>query len=132
MANNALVKQDHKTEVTTPERTRSTTLFTPRVDILETRDELVVYADLPGVKPSDVDVRYELGELIIEGRCEPRQEGVSPLFSEYGVGDYYRAFAVGENLDAERISADLKNGVLTVRLPKAEKVKPKRITVKGA
>jgi HSP20 family protein len=105
--------------------------FTPRVDIMETEEESLLLADLPGVKPEDVDVRFENGELIIDGRCAPRHQGANYLLSEYGVGDFYRAFTISEQIDWQKISAELKNGVLTVHLPKAETVKPRKITVKG-
>jgi HSP20 family protein len=97
---------------------------------METEEESLLLADLPGVKPEDVDVRFDNGELIIDGRCAPRHEGANYLLSEYGVGDFYRAFSISEHIDWQKISAELKNGVLTVHLPKAETVKPKKITVK--
>jgi HSP20 family protein len=105
--------------------------FSPRVDILETDDELTLVADVPGVKSDDADIRYENGELILHARVTPRHEGVSFASREYGVGDFYRLFAVGETIDADRISAELKNGILTIHLPKTEAVKPRRIAVKG-
>jgi len=98
---------------------------------METEEESLLLADLPGVKPEDVDVRFDNGELIIDGRCAPRHEGANYLLSEYGVGDFYRAFSISEHIDWQKIAAELKNGVLTVHLPKAETVKPKKITVKG-
>lgn len=132
MAKNALVTQpNNPTELATPEQVRGTVTFTPRCDIFETDDELTLYADLPGVEPADVDVRYENGELVIHGRCAPRQQGVNYLGYEYGVGDYYRAFTIGQEIDTDKIEAELKNGVLTVHLPKSEVVKPKRIPVKA-
>jgi HSP20 family protein len=78
-----------------------------------------------------VDVRFDNGELIIHGRCAPRHQGANYLLSEYGVGDFYRAFTISEQIDWQKISTELKNGVLTVHLPKAEAVKPRKITVKG-
>ncbi len=132
MAKNALVKkEDKRTELATPERTRGAVTYTPRCDIFETEDELLLCADLPGVEPGDVDVRYENGKLTIYGKCAPRQEGVNYLGYEYGVGDYYRAFTIGEAIDSDKIAAELKHGVLTVHLPKTEAVKPKRIAVKA-
>ncbi len=116
-------------EVTSAEATRSV-LYTPRVDILETEEELTLYADVPGVKPEDVDVNFENGELVLYGRCAPRQQA-GYLLTEYGTGDYYRTFTVSEHIDAEKISAELRQGVLTVHLPKVEAVKPRKITVKG-
>lgn len=105
--------------------------FTPRVDILENESELLLIADLPGVKPENVDVRFENGELVLHGHCAPRQNGVSYLLTEYGVGDFYRAFTITADVDPDKIAADLKNGVLAVHLPKSEKVKPKKIAVRG-
>ena len=127
----ALQKDGRRTEVRQPEPT-SALQYTPRVDIVEMEDELLLFADLPGVKPQDVDVRFENGELVLHGRCAPRQQEVDYLLSEYGVGDFYRVFTVTEDIDADKISAELKNGVLTVHLPKAEVAKPRRITVTGS
>jgi len=133
MAKNALTKrEDRRTEVALPEQTRSTAVtYTPRCDILETADELILYADLPGVQPGDVDVRFENSELTIYAKCAPRHEEVNYLVYEYGIGDFYRAFTINETIDADKISAELKHGVLTVHLPKSEAVKPKKIAVKG-
>ncbi len=132
MATTALTKKDRQTDLAQTEPYRDPNLlYTPRVDILETEDELTLYADVPGVEPGDVDVRFENGELVIHGRCQPRQRGEEYLAWEFGVGDYYRAFAVNDVINADQISAELKNGVLTVHLPKSEAVKPKRIPVKG-
>jgi len=126
----ALQKKDNRPEQGGVEVTRGLH-FTPRVDILETADELTLLADMPGVKPEDADIRFENGELVIHGRCQPRHEGASFLLSEYGVGDFYRAFTITQDVDADKIGAEMKHGVLTVHLPKAEKVKPKKIAVKG-
>ena len=131
MAHQAVQKQTSRGEVARPEATRGV-FYTPRVDILETDQEMVLLADLPGVKPEDAEIRYENGDLVIHGRCQPRQESQEYLSWEYGVGDFYRVFSIGAEIDAEKISAELKNGVLTVHLPKTEAVKPRKITVKGA
>lgn len=105
--------------------------FTPRVDILETGEELVLFADLPGVKPEDVELNFERGELILHGKVAPRQSQTKYLYSEYGVGDFYRSFSIGEHLDTGRITARLVNGVLEVRLPKTDAVKPRKIAVQA-
>lgn len=132
MAQNVVAtKEESKTEAATPERTHGGSIYTPRVDILETENELVVYADMPGCKPEDVDIRYENGQLEIYGKCQPRQENVNYLLNEYGVGDYYRAFTINEAIDATKITASFKQGVLTIHLPKSEAVKPRRITVQA-
>jgi len=138
MANNALAKREQSTELATESRQQveaarpaSNVTFTPRCDIVELEDELVLYADLPGVRPDDVDVRFESGELTIHGKCQPRQAGAGYLAQEYGVGDFFRAFSIGESIDAGRIAADFKQGVLMVHLPKAEAAKPKRIAIRS-
>jgi HSP20 family protein len=131
MAENNLVQAEKKSEVKTPEMTRGTTTFTPRVDIIETPEELLLYADMPGVKSEDVDVRFENAELIIHGKCNPRYQPGNFLRNEFEVGDFYRVFTLNESVNAEKITAEIKQGVLTVHLPKSEAVKPRKITVKG-
>jgi len=128
--NSPALKEQGRSESENPEVAPGL-CFTPRVDVVETEEESLLLADLPGVRPGDVDVRFDNGELVVDGRCAPRHQGPNYLLSEYGVGDFYRAFTVGEQVDWQKITAELKNGVLTVRLPKAEAVKPRKITVKG-
>jgi HSP20 family protein len=103
----------------------------PRVDILETEQEVLLLADMPGVRPTDVDVRFENGELTIHGRRQPANAGKRRALWEYEPAHYHRAFRLSEDVAADRIEAELKNGVLTVRLPKAEAAKPRRIAVRG-
>ncbi|WP_439632196.1 Hsp20/alpha crystallin family protein [Gemmata sp.] len=105
-----------------PAEERSVTVG-PRVDVLETEGEFLVVADMPGVKPGDVDIRFERGELSVHGR--------RPATREYDPTNYHRVFRVAETVAADRITAELKVGVLTVHLPKVEAVKPKRIAVTG-
>jgi HSP20 family protein len=132
MAENSFVKTDKKPEVVTPELTRETVTFTPRVDIIELPEEMLLYADMPGVRPEAVDVRFENGELILHGKCNPRHPAKNDLLKEFEVGDYYRVFTLNESINPEKIVADLKQGVLILHLPKSEAVKPRKITVKGA
>lgn len=104
--------------------------YAPSVDILETQDELVLCADMPGVKNDDIDIHFEKGELFIHGKVEYRQpEGGRYLLREYGVGDFYRVFTISEAIDPEKISAEYANGVLSLHLPKVEAVKPRKIQV---
>jgi HSP20 family protein len=114
-----------------PEATRGGVFFTPRVDIVETEAELTLYAEVPGVRPEDVDLRYEKGELLLHGRVQPRPGGRTALLQEYEEGDFFRAFTIHESIDAGRIAAECKNGVLTVHLPKVEAARPRQITVRG-
>lgn len=108
-----------------------TVTVTPRVDVLETENEVLVLADMPGVRPGDVDVRFEKGELTVHGRRAAGHGDKESQLREYAAANYFRAFAVSETIAADRISAELKNGVLTVHLPKVEAVKPRKIAVKG-
>jgi HSP20 family protein len=95
---------------------------TPRVDVLETENEFLVLADMPGTRPEDVDIRFERGELSVHGRRIARKDEFTT---------YSRTFSVAETVAADKITADLKAGVLTIHLPKVESVKPKKITVNG-
>ena len=113
------------------EATRGGVFFTPRVDIVETDAELTLYAEVPGVRPEDVDLRYEKGELLLHGRVPSRQERQTALLQEYEEGDFFRAFTIHESIDAGRIAAECKNGVLTVHLPKVEAVRPRQIAVRS-
>ena len=115
------------------ERTRTRPLYAPRTDIHETADGLVVLADMPGVSPETVEVTLEKRVLTIRGRSEDRPpEGFSIVYREYQPGDYERVFTVSEDIEAERIEASLRNGVLRVVLPKAGPAQAKRIQVQTA
>jgi HSP20 family protein len=120
-----------RTDTTNMETTRNGKYFTPRVDIFETDAELVMYADMPGVAPKDIDLRYEQGELILQGKITPLARAGHLILSEFEDGDFYRVFQIHESIDSMRIEAECKNGVLTVHLPKAESAKPKQVTVKA-
>jgi HSP20 family molecular chaperone IbpA len=127
---------DQKNQLTTDNSAteccaRDSVTYTPRFDICETEDELILYGDLPGVEAGDLDIRFEDKELAIHGKVAPRQVDPRRIREEYGVGDFYRTFTVGESIEAAKINAELKNGVLTIHLPKAEAAKPKRIEVKA-
>lgn len=129
MTTNALAQREKQNGMTAmPANTEA--VYAPRVDVLETPEELLLVADLPGVRAEDLDLRFENGELTLHGRVQPR--GGAFLAQEYGVGNFYRAFTVSEQIDPDKISADLKNGVLVLRLPKREAARPKRIAVTGA
>jgi HSP20 family molecular chaperone IbpA len=102
----------------------------PRVDIFETDRELLMYADLPGVALSDVDLRYEDGELVLQGKVAAERQG-NLLAREFEPVDFYRVFRVHETIDAGKIEAEFKNGVLTVHLPKEEKHQPRKVAIKA-
>jgi HSP20 family molecular chaperone IbpA len=121
-----------RAEASHAEATRGGLYFTPRVDICETDKELTLYAEVPGVRPEDVDLHYEKGELVLHGKVRPRGQGRrAVLVQEYEEGDFYRAFTIHESIDASRIEAECKNGVLVVHLPKVEAARPRQINVKA-
>ena len=122
-----------ESDVSCVECTHEGRMYTPTVDIVETQDHLVVFADVPGASPADIDIRFNQGELTIHARVPLRQrEDTSFLRQEYGVGDYFRTFAVGDDIDTTSITAAVSNGVLTLQLPKVEQARPRRIAVQGA
>ena len=128
-AENTLTKATAE-ETAAVERTRCGTCYRPNVDIREQNDELLVVADVPGARGDSIDVKFENGMLEIYAAVSPRQhEGPNYLLYEYGVGDYYRTFQVSEAIDAQKISADYADGVLTLHLPKAEAARPRKIAV---
>ncbi len=110
---------------------RSNTTYRPRFDICETDDALLLYGDLPGVLPHDLDIQFENGELLISGQVTERHSENKQIHREYGVGNFQRSFAVNEMIDVEHISADLKDGVLVITLPKSEAVRPRKIKVQS-
>lgn len=100
------------------------------MDLYRSGDHYVLHADLPGVDPGSVDVDVENGTLTIKAqRSERTEEGVQWISSERFTGTYLRQLALGEGIDAERISATYANGVLTVTLPVADRAKPRRVEI---
>lgn len=106
--------------------------FVPAVDIYETAEDYVVMAEMPGCDPNGIDVQYENGELSIHGRVARREiPQTGWLAREYEIGDYARTFNVTESIETDRISADYEHGILTLRLPKVEQAKPRKIEVRA-
>ena len=119
-------------EVQKPKTTESTRnqerYLAPTVDIYETRDGLVVLADLPGVAKEALDVRVDNSVLTIRGHARHAVPG-DVTYREYELVNFFRQFELHEQVDQQRITADLKHGVLTLNLPKAEAAKPRQIAV---
>jgi len=129
-------------EKTVPARTRSASAaqettraaeryVAPPVDIYEDDAGLVVLADLPGVEPKALDVKVEHGMLTIQGHAKHLAMG-EPIEREHELTAYFRQFQLPEEVDPAGINADLKHGVLTLRLPRAERAKPRRIEVRAS
>jgi len=103
--------------------------ISPPVDIYETEDALMVLADMPGIQKDDLDIRVEDDILTIRGNTTYEQPS-NLLRGEFNLMSFYRQFRLNEEVDQSKISAEIKHGVLTIMLPKAEKAKPKQISVK--
>jgi len=124
-----------KQEVQGTEQVRPGRYYVPDVDIAEDADGLWLWTDMPGVDPDKVSVELEDGVLTIQGEVALQPyEGLTAVYSEYRVGNFLRRFNLPQSYsyDADRISAKLVDGVLEVRIPKAEKAKPRRVPVSAA
>ena len=116
---------DKKTESTAPGRA-----FLPVTDIFETPDALTVVLEMPGVDRNSIEVSVEDDIVTIEGRIDhSKYEGMQPVYTEYNVGHYARSFEISNKIDQTKISAEMKDGVVTIVLPKAEQTKPRRIKI---
>ena len=105
----------------------------PPVDICEDKDSVTLFADLPGVAKDGLNLQIDKDTMQIFGRrTADKKDPAESHYTEMPLKDYYRAFTIGEEIDREKISAHLNNGVLKVVLPKAERVKPKKIDIKYA
>lgn len=100
----------------------------PPVDIFETNEGLTLIADLPGVEKEGIEVGLDNDILTMKGTVKDIPHG-RPVFSEYELLNFYRQFQITEGIDVEKITANLKNGILTIHLPKAEALKPKKIPI---
>ncbi len=114
------------------ERTRERRVYQPAVDIIEGRVQTTIIADVPGVDESSVDITLEKNILEIYAKVDPDiPQDMQLAVYEYGIGDYHRRFTLSDEIDRERIQATVKNGVLKLLLPKAEKAKTQKIEVKA-
>jgi len=102
----------------------------PPVDIFESKDEYLLVADMPGVDQKSIHVSFERDRLVLDGRLPAVQHG-SLVSSEFTPTGYRRSFQVPSGINAEKIGAEYKNGVLTVRLPKSDRLKPRSIAIKS-
>ena len=132
MAEKTVPQYASEQETSEKEDTRSQERYvTPAVDIYETLDGLVVKADLPGVTKDGLDLRVENNLLTIRGRASHCAPG-EMLYREYQLSNFFRQFELSDKVDQQNISAELKHGVLTLNLPKAEEAKPRKIEVRVA
>ena len=125
------LQAQHKREV---EKKQESTMpvrdFVPVTDIFETEQALTVVLEMPGVSKESVEVGVENDVLAVTGRIDSsKYEGLKPLYTEYNIGNYSRSFQISSKIEQEGIKAKLKDGVMTLVLPKAEKAMPRRISV---
>jgi HSP20 family protein len=113
------------------EPTRAGTYFQPAVDIFESKDAFIVYADLPGAKQDNLDIDVRDGVLSLTAAVDEPAQNLRPLYREYGVGGYMRRFTLSNKIDSARIEAALKDGVLTLTLPKADAARARKIEVQA-
>ena len=117
---------ENKEETTIPTR-----MSLPAADIFEGKNDLTLILEMPGVEKNNVDVHVEGGVLKVEGRLDlTKYRGLQPLYTEYNIGHYSRSFRVSSKIDQNKIAAELKDGILTLKLPKVEEAKPRTIQVK--
>ena len=115
-----------KDETTVPTR-----MFMPSTDIFETDEALTVVMEMPGVDKANLDIGIENDVLTVDGRIDfSKYEKLQPVYTEYNIGHYRRRFTLSPSrVDQAKIKAEIKDGVLTLILPKAEQAKPRRIAV---
>lgn len=126
----ALEVQEKRELAEKEEKTVPTRYYVPYTDIYETEDALTVVVEMPGVQKESLDVGIEDDVLQIEGRIDfSNYAEMQPVYTEYNIGHYSRRFSLSSRIDQNKISAEMKDGVLTLTLPKAEEAKPRRIKI---
>ena len=113
-------------------READTRAVLPRVDVFEDESGITVLADLPGVPRDKLELKVEGDTLLVEGVVQPQTpEGLEAVYAEVRVPRFRRTFSLSRELDTQRIDANLKDGVLTLRIPKQEHAQPRRIAVQA-
>lgn len=123
-----------KPEVVDPviERTQDRRVFSPRTDIIETDEQYLVIANIPGADEKSVNISLEKNILSIEARTQTiPPDGYTLVLSEYGLGDFARSFVLSDAIDRDHIQAKVLNGILRLELPKAGPAKAQSIPVKA-
>ena len=113
------------------EKNREIPAVVPLVDIYENDEEILLRTDMPGVEKKDVTINIDNGKLALSGIRKFESKG-SAQWEEFGNVEYQRTFSVPQTIDVNKIIAELKNGVLSLHLPKSEAAKPRQIEIKTA
>ncbi len=105
----------------------------PALDVAENEQEVIVTAEVPGLEPKDLELTVERGTLVLKGekRYDRKSPDENPTWQERGFGSFQRMVPLPECIHEDKVKADYKNGVLTVRIPKDESRKPQRISIQG-
>lgn len=126
----SLEVQEKKELVSKEEKTVPARYYIPTTDIYETEDALTVVMEMPGVEKKDVEINLENDVLRVEGRIDfSKYQGFEPLYTEYNIGHFARAFTLSRQIDRQQISAQLEDGVLRLTLKKAAEAMPRRIAI---
>jgi HSP20 family protein len=128
---NREIEAREKAELVT-EDTRPGQVFRPDVDILEQPDAFVILADMPGANQESVEINLDKGILTLDAASAGDPAEGPARYAEYRVGGYHREFRISEDIDREKVSAKMNNGVLELRLPKSAESQPRRISVEAA
>jgi HSP20 family protein len=116
---------ENKEESTIPVR-----VFVPVADIYEADHDLMMVLEMPGVEKTNVEISVEDGVLNVEGRLDlAKYQGLQPIYTEYNIGHYARSFRLSSKIDQNKIAAEMKDGVLSLKLPKVEEAKPRSIKI---
>lgn len=113
------------------ERKPNGNFFSPRVDIYETEKEFLLLAEIPGVRPENVDLQFERGELHLQALVNEVSQPTGKGVREFRVGNFQRAFQLPDTIDSSKIDAECRQGILTIHLPKLDAVQPKQVQIRG-
>ena len=130
---NAMTRTDCCSSTCDTDTTKRPQNYRAPVDVYETDAEFRVIADMPGACSEGIAISVEDNTLTIDAEVRDRYSALGRLrHQEYGVGDYHRSFRIGDGIDADSITASYRDGILEVKLPKAEAVRPRKIDIKTA
>jgi HSP20 family protein len=127
-AQEALTKTGQNEVVRAPQE--ETLYFRPATDVFETQDSVFLRFDMPGVAKDQTDITVDKGLLTVTGHTRKEQPGQC-VYRETRIGDYQRQFTLTEDVEVDAITAEMQAGVLTIRIPKGEKAKPRKIQIAG-
>jgi HSP20 family protein len=131
MAKSQTLEVQHKKElVSKEEKTVPARYYVPAADIFETEDALTVILEVPGVEKKNLNVKLESDVLQVDAQIDfANYEGYEPVYTEYNVGHFQRAFTLSSKIDQDKITAELNDGVLTLTLKKSKEATPRRISL---